>query len=191
MRPCADRVLTSKAIIRMRSGAKRIRKNCTGRRKSFPMTETSLTQTIQTTALVALYESARAPHESVAYRGALTPQGLDAPETEIEALGSRSRIARPGLDAAGSGARGRPLSLAERNGHELGERPVAEHRGVEPGAKRAGADTGRPDGVAGRRGAFAAAQEFCWPWYRKGRSTYGNAFCRGVRAGTGDCGRSI
>jgi folate-binding protein YgfZ len=74
----------------MRSGAKRNRKNCTERRKSFPMsetrTETSLTQTIQTTAVVALYESARKPQEAVAYRGALTPRVLDAPETEIEAL---------------------------------------------------------------------------------------------------------
>ncbi len=50
------------------------------------MTETSLTQTIQTTALVALYESTKAPQETVAYRGALTPRMLDAPETEIEAL---------------------------------------------------------------------------------------------------------
>jgi folate-binding protein YgfZ len=50
------------------------------------MTETSLTQTIQTTALVALYESAKAPQECVAYHGALTPHRLDAPEAEIEAL---------------------------------------------------------------------------------------------------------
>ena len=50
------------------------------------MTETSLTQTIQTTALVAQYESAHSPQELVAYRGALTPRLLDAPETEIEAL---------------------------------------------------------------------------------------------------------
>jgi folate-binding protein YgfZ len=50
------------------------------------MTETSLSQTIQTTALVALYEAAHAPHETVAYRGVLTPRVLDAPEAEIEAL---------------------------------------------------------------------------------------------------------
>jgi folate-binding protein YgfZ len=50
------------------------------------MTETSLSQTIQSTALVALYESAHTPHEPVAYRGALTPRLLDAPEAEIEAL---------------------------------------------------------------------------------------------------------
>jgi len=51
-----------------------------------PMTETSLSQTIQTTALVALLESAHTPHELLAYRGVLTPRSLDAPEIEIAAL---------------------------------------------------------------------------------------------------------
>ena len=50
------------------------------------MTETSLSQTIQTTALVALLESAHTPHELAAYRGALTPRVLDAPEIETAAL---------------------------------------------------------------------------------------------------------
>jgi folate-binding protein YgfZ len=50
------------------------------------MTETDLSQTIQTTALAVLLESAHTPHELAAYRGALTPRVLDAPETEIEAL---------------------------------------------------------------------------------------------------------
>ncbi len=50
------------------------------------MTETSLSPPLQTTALVALLESARTPHELAPCRGALTPRVLDAPETEIEAL---------------------------------------------------------------------------------------------------------
>jgi folate-binding protein YgfZ len=50
------------------------------------MTETSLSQTIQTTALVALLEAAHTPHEVAAYRGVLTPRELDAPESEIAAL---------------------------------------------------------------------------------------------------------
>jgi folate-binding protein YgfZ len=50
------------------------------------MTETGLSQTMQTTALVALLEAAHTPHETVPYRGVLTPRELDAPETEIEAL---------------------------------------------------------------------------------------------------------
>ena len=50
------------------------------------MTETDLSITIQATALVALLESAHTPHELAAYRGALTPQELDAPEREIAAL---------------------------------------------------------------------------------------------------------
>lgn len=50
------------------------------------MTETSLSPTIQPTALVALYEAAHSTHEAVAYRGVLTPRELDAPEAEIEAL---------------------------------------------------------------------------------------------------------
>ena len=124
------------------------------------MTETDLAVTIQATALAALLESAHTPHELAVYRGALTPRELDAPETEIAAL-ARSRTPRPGLDAARGGARRRPLSLAERDGHQHGERPVSEHRGMEPGVERAGADSGRPDGVAGRRGAFTAAAKAC------------------------------
>jgi folate-binding protein YgfZ len=50
------------------------------------MTETSLSQTLQTTALVALLEAARTPHELAAYHGMLTPRELDAPESEIAAL---------------------------------------------------------------------------------------------------------
>ena len=50
------------------------------------MTETSLTQTIPPTALVALYEAVQTPQELVGYRGVLTPRILDAPEAEIEAL---------------------------------------------------------------------------------------------------------
>jgi folate-binding protein YgfZ len=50
------------------------------------MTETSLSPTIQPTALVAYYELSRAPHPAVTYHGVLTPRELDAPEAEIEAL---------------------------------------------------------------------------------------------------------
>ncbi len=50
------------------------------------MTETSLSQTIQTTALVALLESGHTPHQLAAYRGAMTPRVLDAPEVETAAL---------------------------------------------------------------------------------------------------------
>ena len=50
------------------------------------MAETDLSVTIQLTALAALLEPARAPHQLAAYRGALTPRVLDAPQTETEAL---------------------------------------------------------------------------------------------------------
>ncbi|HEX4756486.1 MAG TPA: folate-binding protein [Terracidiphilus sp.] len=50
------------------------------------MTETGLAVTPQPTALAVLLESARTPHELVAYRGALTPRVLDAPQGEIAAL---------------------------------------------------------------------------------------------------------
>jgi folate-binding protein YgfZ len=50
------------------------------------MTDSTLAVTPQPTAVAALLESAHIPHELVAYRGALTPRVLDAPETEIAAL---------------------------------------------------------------------------------------------------------
>ena len=50
------------------------------------MTETDIAVNLQATALAAILESTRLPHELAAYRGALTPRMLDAPEVEIEAL---------------------------------------------------------------------------------------------------------
>jgi folate-binding protein YgfZ len=50
------------------------------------MTETDLAATIQATPLAALLASAAVPHQLVAYRGALTPAELDAPERETAAL---------------------------------------------------------------------------------------------------------
>jgi folate-binding protein YgfZ len=50
------------------------------------MTDTGLAVTIQPTAVAALMEAAHTPHELAAYRGALTPRVLDAPENEIAAL---------------------------------------------------------------------------------------------------------
>ena len=50
------------------------------------MAESDLAANLQATALAAMLESARTPHELTAYRGALTPRELDAPEAEIAAL---------------------------------------------------------------------------------------------------------
>jgi folate-binding protein YgfZ len=50
------------------------------------MADTDNTLTIQPTALVSLLESTHIPHALTAYRGALTPRQLDAPESEIAAL---------------------------------------------------------------------------------------------------------
>ncbi len=50
------------------------------------MTESGLSVTIQPTALAAMLESSRTPHQLVACHGVLTPQVLDAPESEIAAL---------------------------------------------------------------------------------------------------------
>ena len=50
------------------------------------MTEADLAANLQATALAAMLESARTPHELMVYRGALTPRELDAPEAEIAAL---------------------------------------------------------------------------------------------------------
>ena len=50
------------------------------------MPETDLAQNLQASALAAMLESARKPHELTVYRGVLTPQELDAPEVETTAL---------------------------------------------------------------------------------------------------------
>ena len=50
------------------------------------MTESDIAANLQATALAAMLESSRTPHEVAAYRGALTPRMLDAPEAEIAAL---------------------------------------------------------------------------------------------------------
>jgi folate-binding protein YgfZ len=71
------------------------------------MADTGSTLTIQPTALVALLESTHISHQLAAYRGASTPQQLDAPEVETAALtkgaaihdlGWMRRVAVRGLD---------------------------------------------------------------------------------------------
>ena len=54
--------------------------------EKLPMPETDLAQNLQASALAAMLESARTPHELTVYRGVLTPQELDAPEVETAAL---------------------------------------------------------------------------------------------------------
>ncbi len=56
------------------------------------MTDTDLAQTLQTTALAVLLESAGTVHQVVPYRGALTPQQLDAPARETAALISEAAV---------------------------------------------------------------------------------------------------
>ncbi|MGH9607713.1 MAG: YgfZ/GcvT domain-containing protein [Terracidiphilus sp.] len=56
------------------------------------MAETGLTLTIQPTALAALLETTRIPHELAPCRGVLTPRQLDAPAAEIAALASGAAI---------------------------------------------------------------------------------------------------
>src|SRR5580658_6270109 len=50
------------------------------------MPESDLAANLQSTALAALLEAAHTGHELTAYRGALTPRGLDVREVETEAL---------------------------------------------------------------------------------------------------------
>lgn len=50
------------------------------------MAESDLAANPQATALAIILESSHTPHTLSAYRGALTPQELDAPEVETEAL---------------------------------------------------------------------------------------------------------
>src|ERR1700683_3055984 len=56
------------------------------------MPESDLLINVQPTALATMLESAPAAREMVLYRGALTPQELDAPEAEIEALSRGASI---------------------------------------------------------------------------------------------------
>jgi folate-binding protein YgfZ len=56
------------------------------------MPETDLAANLQATAVAAMLETSRVPHELIAYRGALTPRALDAPEAETEALATGAAI---------------------------------------------------------------------------------------------------
>lgn len=56
------------------------------------MAEPELVANLQATALASLLESAHTPHKLAVYRGALTPQELDAPQVEIEALASGAAL---------------------------------------------------------------------------------------------------
>ena len=56
------------------------------------MPESDLLINVQPTALATMLESAPTAREMVIYRGALTPQELDAPEVEIEALARGAAI---------------------------------------------------------------------------------------------------
>ncbi len=56
------------------------------------MPESDLAANLQATAVAAMLESARTPHELTVYRGVLTPQELDAPEVETAALASGAAI---------------------------------------------------------------------------------------------------
>ncbi len=56
------------------------------------MPEFDLAANLQATAVAAMLESARTPHQLTVYRGALTPRELDAPEVEIAALASGAAI---------------------------------------------------------------------------------------------------
>ena len=56
------------------------------------MTETVVALTPQATALALLLESAATPHELCAYKGALTPRELDAPERETDALATGAAV---------------------------------------------------------------------------------------------------
>ena len=93
------------------------------------------------------------------YRGALTPRELDAPEIETAALASGAAIHDLGWMRRVAVRGSRPFPLAERNGDQYRKRPVSKHRRLESGAECAGPHPGRPDGVAGWRGAVSAAAE--------------------------------
>lgn len=56
------------------------------------MIDTDLAAPTSATPLAALLESAAIPHQLTAYRGVLTPQELDAPSREIEALASSAAV---------------------------------------------------------------------------------------------------
>jgi len=56
------------------------------------MTYTDVVQTTPATALAVFLDSAGSTHKLSTYRGVLTPEGLDAPETEIAALAAGAAV---------------------------------------------------------------------------------------------------
>ena len=155
------------------------------------MPETDLAQNLQASALAAMLESARTPHELTVYRGVLTPRELDAPEVETAALvsgaaihdlGWMRRVAVRGADRfrwlsgmvtntvndlfPNTGAWNLVLNA---QGHIQGDLTVW----------RGGEEVSPQRRKASCRG---------FPWRRP---DFGNAICRRVRAGAGDCSRSV
>ncbi len=61
-------------------------------RGKVPMAESDLATNLQASALAAMLESKRIRHDLAAYRGALTPRELDAPEAETAALTAGAAI---------------------------------------------------------------------------------------------------
>jgi len=56
------------------------------------MTHTDVVQSTPATALAVFLDSAASTHKLSTYRGVLTPEGLDAPETEIAALAAGAAV---------------------------------------------------------------------------------------------------
>ncbi len=153
-----------KAIIRMRCGAREALKIWAPRRGiDSPMTDSAIAATPATTPLAALLDSAARPAKLAEYRCVLTPQELDAPCSGNSRPDRGRRGPRSGMAAPHRRARRRPFPLAERHGHQHGQRFAFEWRRLEPGAERAGPHSGRPDGVARRRSI--------WNWRSQRAST--------------------
>ena len=75
-----------------RSGGECTRKPWIGLRKKFPMTHTDEVLTTPATALAVFLDSAASNYKLSTYRGVLTPERFDAPETEIAALATGAAV---------------------------------------------------------------------------------------------------
>ena len=163
------------------------------------MSEVNLAASPAATVVAGFLVSADPPPQCAVYHGVLTPIELDVRPKEIEALISRSRRPRSGLAAPRCRARERPFSLAQRNGHQHGERLRAQARRLEPGVERAGTNPGRPDGLArqrrpgagNRRRSGREASRAPRPLHHHGRcGTDPGGGCDGHRSGGAESRRS-
>ena len=181
-----------KAIIRMRFCAKYSRENPRRTAEKLPMPETDLAAKPAGHALAAMLESARDAAQAYRLPGRADPTRVGRAGGGNSGACLRSGAPRPGLDAARGSARGRPLPLAERDGDQHRQRLFPNTGAWNLVLNAQGHIQGDLTVWRGGEEVIAAAAKCIGATASpERRPASGNAVCRRIGAGTGDCGRPV